>query len=276
MCRIQRPHVPAQTQVAKPHRNEDHLLDKTRLCRFFARGLCSRGSACTFAHGEAQLLPQPDLFKTGLCFDYMKAGTCRAGSSCRFAHSNDELRPLKDETLAAPKEEAAKQLDAVHRKVAELQVQLQALQALATSKPTTRGRRGGAKSGRSSASSALKLEDTLGALGAVAPHEAPQDIGPAHEEQRSTDDDEELHFSRRNSSEEEWESSSWGRGDGSNRTPSPKSTAEGAVVASMMGYVLVIRKTFIDVQPAAAQLDDTQERRCRSVPPPARSDSDDE
>ncbi|CAE7835482.1 BCKDK, partial [Symbiodinium necroappetens] len=39
-------------------------VKRTELCAFFAAGMCTRGSRCTFAHGAAQLRPRPDLYKT--------------------------------------------------------------------------------------------------------------------------------------------------------------------------------------------------------------------
>jgi len=65
-------------------------LEKTKLCKFFAKRRCSRGSACSFAHGEAELLPQVDLYKTQLCTDFM-GGMCWR-EACRFAHGEHELR----------------------------------------------------------------------------------------------------------------------------------------------------------------------------------------
>jgi len=65
------------------------VLDKTQLCKFFAKKRCSRGKACSFAHGPAELL-QVDLFKTQLCTDFM-GGMCWR-KDCKFAHGPRELR----------------------------------------------------------------------------------------------------------------------------------------------------------------------------------------
>lgn len=67
-------------------------LDKTRMCRFFRKGLCRRGEACTFAHGQRQLRPQPDLWRTQWCMDFVAQGSCRFEDGCRYAHSDEELR----------------------------------------------------------------------------------------------------------------------------------------------------------------------------------------
>ena len=73
---------------------------KTRLCRFHEQGRCNKGSACTFAHSEADLriglatmqalhefwMP----YKTKPCYFWEK-GKCQRGSMCTFAHCSGEL-----------------------------------------------------------------------------------------------------------------------------------------------------------------------------------------
>lgn len=71
-----------------------HVFDKTKLCAFYAKGLCTRGQNCVFAHTMDQLQPQPNLYRTKLCSNYMRHGGCDAGDNCNFAHSQEELRPL--------------------------------------------------------------------------------------------------------------------------------------------------------------------------------------
>ncbi|CAJ1399787.1 unnamed protein product [Effrenium voratum] len=66
---------------------------KTRLCKFFALGACTRGLACSFAHGTDQLRSQPDFSKTRLCADFTELGSCADGRDCKFAHGRHELRP---------------------------------------------------------------------------------------------------------------------------------------------------------------------------------------
>jgi len=107
----QQPHAlpacsgPAATDEAK----DNHALDKTKLCKFFLKGQCRRGSTCTFAHGRRQLRPQPDLFRTQLCIDFVNGGSCSFGASCRYAHNSEELRvpDLKASKAAATKRKAA-------------------------------------------------------------------------------------------------------------------------------------------------------------------------
>jgi len=70
---------------------DSSLLVKTRLCKFFARGECSRGGGCSFAHGRSELRAQPDFWRSQQCFDFVKHGTCAYGMDCRYAHSVEEL-----------------------------------------------------------------------------------------------------------------------------------------------------------------------------------------
>mmetsp|Transcript_53130 Transcript_53130/g.113466 ORF Transcript_53130/g.113466 Transcript_53130/m.113466 type:complete len:683 (-) Transcript_53130:495-2543(-) len=77
---------------------DDQLLSKTKLCKFFSKGFCSRGHSCTFAHGSKELRTQPNLFRTELCFEFTSSGRCQHGQSCKYAHSEEELRmPLAAE-----------------------------------------------------------------------------------------------------------------------------------------------------------------------------------
>jgi len=69
-----------------------HVFDRTRLCKFFAKGQCHRGESCTFAHGDHELMPQPDFYKTQLCVEYFRAGSCKSGAGCRYAHDPLEIR----------------------------------------------------------------------------------------------------------------------------------------------------------------------------------------
>ncbi|CAE7791331.1 Zfp36l3 [Symbiodinium sp. CCMP2592] len=71
-------------------------LKNTRMCKFAETGRCRRGQACNFAHSEADLRPQPDLYSTRLCAQF-SAGGCRYGRRCRFAHGEAELRPVINE-----------------------------------------------------------------------------------------------------------------------------------------------------------------------------------
>ncbi|CAE7522295.1 Zfp36l1 [Symbiodinium necroappetens] len=70
------------------------LVQRTIMCKFFRAGLCKRGSGCTFAHDEAELLSAPDLYKTSLCSKFQRSHYCKKGDRCRYAHGTEELREL--------------------------------------------------------------------------------------------------------------------------------------------------------------------------------------
>lgn len=70
----------------------DAALQKTKLCKFYSKGACTRGDDCTFAHSHRELHQQPDLFKTSLCATFVTNGTCHRAARCKFAHFEGELR----------------------------------------------------------------------------------------------------------------------------------------------------------------------------------------
>jgi len=67
------------------------IFQRTKLCRFHATGSCNQGSACPFAHGEAELHPVPDLSQTKMCPSLISDGRC-TDSNCRYAHNKEQLR----------------------------------------------------------------------------------------------------------------------------------------------------------------------------------------
>lgn len=75
------------------------LFVKTKLCKFFAVGACSRGDECRFAHGRCDQVALPDFTKTQLCPSVLFYGVCEA-PDCKFAHSKAELRPRVDRPSA--------------------------------------------------------------------------------------------------------------------------------------------------------------------------------
>lgn len=79
---------------------------QTRLCKFFAVGQCTRGSACAFAHGQEKLRQQPDFSKTRLCADFMELGSCAEGDGCKFSHGKHELRPGSAAKIGRPSKAA--------------------------------------------------------------------------------------------------------------------------------------------------------------------------
>ena len=79
---------------------------RTRLCKFFAVGACTRGESCAFAHGSDQLRQQPDFSKTRLCADFVELGRCTLGRKCKFAHGKRELRPGSAAKIGRPGKDA--------------------------------------------------------------------------------------------------------------------------------------------------------------------------
>mmetsp|Transcript_1175 Transcript_1175/g.2150 ORF Transcript_1175/g.2150 Transcript_1175/m.2150 type:complete len:522 (+) Transcript_1175:91-1656(+) len=69
------------------------MCQKTKLCRFYARGMCTRGGACVFAHGYDEVQPVPDLSRTKPCPVLRQTGVCQ-DPNCVFAHGRDEIRRL--------------------------------------------------------------------------------------------------------------------------------------------------------------------------------------
>jgi len=116
---------------------ETQLFSKTRPCSFYAKGRCKRGQACSFAHGDEDLRPQPDFFRTQLCVEFFRDGSCSFGMSCRYAHSPQEIRrsnvPRKrvaptQEHVKAPAPAVPSALQP-RRQVESLEAQIRALQA---------------------------------------------------------------------------------------------------------------------------------------------------
>jgi hypothetical protein len=68
-------------------------LCKTRMCKFFEQGNCSKGDKCNFAHTLTDLQSRPNLHKTQLCMAFQRTGVCRDGPACKYAHGERELQP---------------------------------------------------------------------------------------------------------------------------------------------------------------------------------------
>jgi len=73
-------------------RTDPPKLQKTMMCKFFLKGKCTRGTACTFAHGKEELKSKPDFYKTRLCPDFRDTGSCIMGDDCGYAHTEVEIR----------------------------------------------------------------------------------------------------------------------------------------------------------------------------------------
>lgn len=68
---------------------------KTKQCRFWLDGRCTRGDECTFAHCDGELREKPDLTKTKICAKW-RAGQCdKPDVLCSYAHGVGELRQVQ-------------------------------------------------------------------------------------------------------------------------------------------------------------------------------------
>lgn len=70
---------------------------KTRLCKFFVEGKCTRGKKCTFAHGEEDKDSQPQPVYMKLCKTLIATGRCK-NPNCRYAHSKEDIVVAKQLT----------------------------------------------------------------------------------------------------------------------------------------------------------------------------------
>ncbi|CEM20067.1 unnamed protein product [Vitrella brassicaformis CCMP3155] len=69
---------------------------KIKLCPYQAKGKCTRGELCTYAHSAEELQPLIPLYKTKMCHQMQETGHCRDGPNCKFAHHAGELRFTSD------------------------------------------------------------------------------------------------------------------------------------------------------------------------------------
>jgi hypothetical protein len=69
------------------------MFAKTKMCSFFMKGQCTKGSACTYAHSGSDYRGKPDLSRTQMCSAFL-AGACKNGRRCGYAHHESELRVL--------------------------------------------------------------------------------------------------------------------------------------------------------------------------------------
>lgn len=94
--------------------NSEETNVKTKMCKYYVRGNCTRGEACRYAHGTSEIrrVPRrperyeygrsdrsdrnrrPPNYKTVLCNNWEEDGHCPRGGRCTFAHGEDELREL--------------------------------------------------------------------------------------------------------------------------------------------------------------------------------------
>merc|ERR1719378_641426 len=79
--------TPANGEQVAKSRNKD--LQKTKLCIYFAQGMCTLGESCQFAHSASEIRAIPNLTKTQLCTKFMN-GYC-PNKNCNYAHGEAEL-----------------------------------------------------------------------------------------------------------------------------------------------------------------------------------------
>lgn len=81
------------------------LKKKKELCGRYARGYCSLGKVCSFAHGEDELntvgLAVCGKVKTQLCRNW-EAGRCAYGANCNNAHGDQEIGTKRPPPELAP------------------------------------------------------------------------------------------------------------------------------------------------------------------------------
>jgi len=228
---------------------ENHLFDKTRLCKFFAKGKCARGLACTFAHSHEELETRPDFFRTQLCPDFLRLGMCPLGASCAYAHNTLELRRPMISTshhtrLQTRRVEQntvgveAQQLELMQQQVLRLHSQMQELEVL------TARRRAPRRTNAVLLSSCSSQVDESEGLGC-----------PAESFSRQTtaegDDDSLAPWSRQTSNDNE-------ACEGEAASPQAAEAAEPCE--------LVVRRTFCSLEPPCTE---GLRRRSKSAPPGA-------
>jgi len=69
------------------------LFSKTKMCKFYRVGKCTKGSQCPWAHDPAELQVAPDLRRTKICKELISTGRCTS-ADCNFAHSKEEWRTV--------------------------------------------------------------------------------------------------------------------------------------------------------------------------------------
>eukprot|EP00928_Gymnodinium_smaydae_P067304 TRINITY_DN50267_c0_g1_i1.p1 TRINITY_DN50267_c0_g1~~TRINITY_DN50267_c0_g1_i1.p1 ORF type:complete len:222 (+),score=20.19 TRINITY_DN50267_c0_g1_i1:67-732(+) len=68
---------------------------KTRKCRFFGMGICTRGETCKFAHVTAEARPPLNVSRTKMCPALLKTGMCQ-DEKCDHAHRREDLQTKRD------------------------------------------------------------------------------------------------------------------------------------------------------------------------------------
>eukprot|EP00928_Gymnodinium_smaydae_P002357 TRINITY_DN10835_c0_g3_i1.p1 TRINITY_DN10835_c0_g3~~TRINITY_DN10835_c0_g3_i1.p1 ORF type:complete len:216 (+),score=26.55 TRINITY_DN10835_c0_g3_i1:91-738(+) len=72
-------------------REVSEIFLKTRKCRYFGMGKCTRGLTFNFAHTTSELRPRLNLMCTKWCPALLKTGSCM-DVGCYYAHRREEMR----------------------------------------------------------------------------------------------------------------------------------------------------------------------------------------
>ena len=81
-------------------------------CRFFFKGACYKGEACTYSHvaegtqGEAPVKPAGDE-SAKPCWHFQNKGSCKYGDKCKKLHSQQPLVPVPKAKAKAKAKAAA-------------------------------------------------------------------------------------------------------------------------------------------------------------------------
>lgn len=71
---------------------------KTKMCKFYLEGNCTRGRKCTFAHGDEDVDSKPQPLCMKLCKTLIATGRCK-NQNCRYAHSKEQIASAKQLTI---------------------------------------------------------------------------------------------------------------------------------------------------------------------------------
>eukprot|EP01056_Protomagalhaensia_sp_Gyna25_P000041 Protomagalhaensia_sp_Gyna_25__40@NODE_101_length_5263_cov_71_008806_g78_i0_p3_GENE_NODE_101_length_5263_cov_71_008806_g78_i0NODE_101_length_5263_cov_71_008806_g78_i0_p3_ORF_typecomplete_len213_score37_51zfCCCH_3/PF15663_5/1_2e09zf_CCCH_4/PF18345_1/7_2e09zf_CCCH_4/PF18345_1/3_6e03zf_CCCH_4/PF18345_1/1_5e03zfCCCH/PF00642_24/1_9e05zfCCCH/PF00642_24/0_045zfCCCH_4/PF18044_1/2_2e06zfCCCH_4/PF18044_1/5_6e02zfCCCH_4/PF18044_1/6_2e03zfCCCH_2/PF14608_6/0_00014zfCCCH_2/PF14608_6/49Torus/PF16131_5/0_0038Tor len=81
-----------QQQSARAMSFQKAQCFKTRQCRFWLDGRCTRGEDCTFAHCGTELREKPNLLKTKICTKWRQGHCFKPQAECSYAHGIQDLR----------------------------------------------------------------------------------------------------------------------------------------------------------------------------------------
>jgi len=67
---------------------------KTKMCKFFITGQCTKEDQCMYAHSKDELKPAPNLSRTKVCPSLAESGFCTT-KDCPYAHDRSEIRTVR-------------------------------------------------------------------------------------------------------------------------------------------------------------------------------------